>query len=194
MADEVGPRDRRGPASAPEVDGRPFRRHARVVGRLRRGDRGRRGGIVRGPGSGSAGQIAPYGLEQDLLARGLGQEVEGSELTGLLNLGLVVLGRGDQHAYASRGRVGAQLLQHLEAMDLGQHEVEDHQVGYVSSAQGQALFSVLGQQDIVSGAAKHGREDGRGGLGILGDEDHGTRIRGRHGFSHSTTGISAAVL
>ncbi len=72
--------------------------------------------------------------------------------------------------------VGLQAAQHLEAVELGQHQVEDDEVGVALARDPQRLDPVAGRGGGVAGALEVAG-DHLGDRRLVVDDEHGTAIR-----------------
>jgi hypothetical protein len=91
---------------------------------------------------------------------------------------LVALGSEHHHRQRAGGPVGAQPAAHLQAVDLGQHQVQYHQVGRGRGDPFQRGTAVRGALDGVSGTEQVAGDDfGDGGV-VVDDKDagHPTRV------------------
>ena len=88
-------------------------------------------------------------------------------------LGLVggrTLGRQEDHRHRPPL---AQLLHHLDAVDVGHHDVQEHHVGAELLRLPQRLFAALGRDDAESLFLEGDRDELRDPRFVVGDEDEG---------------------
>src|SRR5262249_56878002 len=89
---------------------------------------------------------------------GVGEVVVGAGLGGVFDVAGLVQGGDHEDGDVLGGGVGAQPLAHLEAADLGHHDVQKHQVGPPLFDQGQGLLAVGGGARLVVALAQVGLE------------------------------------
>ena len=107
----------------------------------------RLGAHAAGPADAVEDHLHPGGQLQG--AEGLGHVVVGPPAQAD-DLGLLVVnGREHDHRYIAGLVVRLELHEHLPAVHLGHHDVEDNEVGIGLRDHVQALLSVRGQEDLV---------------------------------------------
>ena len=114
---------------------------------------------------------AQHGLDADHQlgrAEGLGQVVVGAPLEADDALGQRAARGQHQHRHIA---IGAEQAHHLEAVDLGQHQVQ-HDEGRVLGARlAQGLAAVVGGDDVEALALEVGAHEGHDLAVVIDDED-----------------------
>src|SRR6267143_1935822 len=98
-------------------------------------------------------------LDQEVACDRLGQQLRGTELA-CPRVGLVVATSCEhEHRDILGRRIGAQRLENLESVQIGQREVKEDEVGCVVDNGAQTEHRVLGRQHLMPGARKvHAQE------------------------------------
>ena len=127
----------------------------------------------------TASARSPYDAAQERLdpahqlaqAERLGQVVVGAELEADDLVDLVVARRQDQDRHLGAGR--AQAAEDLEAVDAGQADVEDDEVGRLVRRDLEALLAGAGDGDLVALLLEGVLDPARDGVLVFDDEDGG---------------------
>ncbi|GAO25994.1 hypothetical protein ALISP_5814 [Alicycliphilus sp. B1] len=121
--------------------------------------------VGRGLGAGLApAQDGAYAREQLAWLEGLGQVVVGADLQADHAVHGVALGGEHQHRHlGGRARQRAYAPAHLQAVHVGQHQVQDHQVGQLAALQLRQAARAIGhvrhlQPGLAEVFAHHLRE------------------------------------
>jgi len=116
-------------------------------------------------------QDRAYARDECRLVDGLGEVFIGADLEARDNV-LRIAARGDQDdGDEGEALVGLELAAHLEAVELGHHDVEQDEVGQERAGLGQGLRTVGGHCQPVAVDLEAAREDVAVGLVIIGNED-----------------------
>jgi hypothetical protein len=91
---------------------------------------------------------------------------------------LLALGRHHQHGHVLGARVGLERAANLRPRDVGEHEVEDHQIRLLVGEQAQSVLAAHGAHDVVPGLPQVVSEDLLEILLVLDDQhsSHGALV------------------
>ena len=131
------------------------------AGKIGTGGRGRLGGRARGRLLGGAAQLARHHREQRLERDGLAQQAGRAQRLGAAPILGRRRGARDQHHRDLAGgrRHRAQRLQHGEAVQLGKHQVEQHEIRGSAAEKSDGVLAVEGGRHAIAFAAQRLGQD-----------------------------------